>query len=66
MLVFFDSSAFAKRYVQENGTEEVLALCDRAKKIGLAGIAAAITDAVHHATGVRVGELPVTIEDLLV
>jgi len=28
-------------------------------KIGLAGIAAAITDAVHHATGVRVRELPV-------
>lgn len=35
-------------------------------EIGLAGIAAAITDAVHHATGVRVRELPVMIEDLLV
>ena len=35
-------------------------------EIGLAGIAAAITDAVHHATGVRVRELPVRIEDLLV
>jgi xanthine dehydrogenase YagR molybdenum-binding subunit len=35
-------------------------------EIGLAGIAAAITDAVHHATGVRVRELPVKIEDLLV
>jgi xanthine dehydrogenase YagR molybdenum-binding subunit len=34
-------------------------------EIGLAGIAAAITDAVHHATGVRVRELPVKIEDLL-
>jgi xanthine dehydrogenase YagR molybdenum-binding subunit len=34
-------------------------------EIGLAGIAAAITNAVHHATGVRVRELPVTIEDLL-
>ncbi len=34
-------------------------------EIGLAGIAAAITDAVHHATGVRVRELPVSIEDLL-
>jgi xanthine dehydrogenase YagR molybdenum-binding subunit len=34
-------------------------------EIGLAGIAAAITDAVHHATGVRVRELPVTIEKLL-
>jgi xanthine dehydrogenase YagR molybdenum-binding subunit len=34
-------------------------------EIGKAGIAAAITDAVHHATGVRVRELPVKIEDLL-
>ncbi|HQY87273.1 MAG TPA: xanthine dehydrogenase family protein molybdopterin-binding subunit [Tepidisphaeraceae bacterium] len=34
-------------------------------EIGLAGIAAAITDAVHHATGIRVRELPVMIEDLL-
>jgi xanthine dehydrogenase YagR molybdenum-binding subunit len=34
-------------------------------EIGLAGIAAAITEAVHHATGVRVRELPVTIDKLL-
>jgi xanthine dehydrogenase YagR molybdenum-binding subunit len=34
-------------------------------EIGLAGVAAAITDAVHHATGIRVRELPVRIEDLL-
>ncbi len=34
-------------------------------EIGLAGVAAAITDAVYHATGVRVRELPVRIEDLL-
>jgi xanthine dehydrogenase YagR molybdenum-binding subunit len=34
-------------------------------EIGLAGIAAAITAAVHHATGVRIRELPVKIEDLL-
>ncbi|HEY2102681.1 MAG TPA: xanthine dehydrogenase family protein molybdopterin-binding subunit [Chthoniobacterales bacterium] len=34
-------------------------------EIGLAGIAAAITAAVHHATGLRVRELPVKIEDLL-
>jgi xanthine dehydrogenase YagR molybdenum-binding subunit len=34
-------------------------------EIGLVGIAAAITDAVHHATGVRVRKLPVRIEDLL-
>jgi xanthine dehydrogenase YagR molybdenum-binding subunit len=34
-------------------------------EIGLAGIAAAITAAVHHATGVRVRELPVKIEHLV-
>lgn len=34
-------------------------------EIGLAGIAAAITGAVYHATGVRVRRLPVMIEDLL-
>lgn len=34
-------------------------------EIGLAGVAAAITPAVHHATVVRVRELPVTIENLL-
>jgi xanthine dehydrogenase YagR molybdenum-binding subunit len=34
-------------------------------EIGLAGTAAAITSAIYHATGVRVRELPVRIEDLL-
>ena len=34
-------------------------------EIGLAGVAAAITSAVYHATGVRVRALPVRIEDLL-
>ena len=39
MLVFFDSSAFAKRYVQELGSETVGEWCDRATEIGLAAIA---------------------------
>jgi xanthine dehydrogenase YagR molybdenum-binding subunit len=34
-------------------------------EIGIAGIAAAITSAVHHATGVRVRDLPIRIEDLM-
>jgi xanthine dehydrogenase YagR molybdenum-binding subunit len=34
-------------------------------EIGLAGIAAAITAATYHATGVRVRELPIKIEDLM-
>jgi xanthine dehydrogenase YagR molybdenum-binding subunit len=34
-------------------------------EIGLAGTAAALTNAVYHATGVRVRELPLKLEDLL-
>lgn len=34
-------------------------------EIGMAGVAPAITEAVYHATGIRVRELPVRIEDLL-
>jgi xanthine dehydrogenase YagR molybdenum-binding subunit len=34
-------------------------------EIGLAGVAPAITAAVYHATGVRVRELPVKVEDIL-
>jgi hypothetical protein len=34
-------------------------------EIGLAGVAAAISDAVHHAPGVRVRKLPVKIENLI-
>lgn len=34
-------------------------------EIGLAGVAPALTAAVYHATGVRVRELPVSVEDLL-
>jgi xanthine dehydrogenase YagR molybdenum-binding subunit len=34
-------------------------------EIGLAGVAPAITAAVYHATGVRVRELPIRIEDLI-
>ncbi|SEF60566.1 xanthine dehydrogenase, molybdenum binding subunit apoprotein [Bryocella elongata] len=34
-------------------------------EIGLAGVAPAITNAVYHATGIRVRRLPVRIEDLM-
>ena len=34
-------------------------------EIGMAGVAPAITSAVYHATGIRVRELPIRIEDLL-
>jgi CO/xanthine dehydrogenase Mo-binding subunit len=37
----------------------------RVGEIGLAGTAAAIANAVHHATGIRCRELPIRIEDLL-
>ena len=39
MRVFFDSSAFAKRYVQEAGSDDVLSWCEQATEIGLSGIA---------------------------
>jgi CO/xanthine dehydrogenase Mo-binding subunit len=34
-------------------------------EVGLAGIAAAIANAVHHATGRRIRSLPITIDQLL-
>jgi xanthine dehydrogenase YagR molybdenum-binding subunit len=34
-------------------------------EIGLAGVAPAITAAVYHATGVRVRNLPIRVEDIL-
>lgn len=36
MKLFFDTSAFAKRYVTESGTTRVLELCHQADSIGLA------------------------------
>ena len=39
MRVYFDSSAFAKRFVNEAGTHEVLDWCDRADEIVLSVIA---------------------------
>jgi xanthine dehydrogenase YagR molybdenum-binding subunit len=34
-------------------------------EIGIVGTAAAVANAVYHATGVRVRELPITIESVL-
>jgi xanthine dehydrogenase YagR molybdenum-binding subunit len=34
-------------------------------EIALAGVAPAISSAVYHATGIRVRDLPIKIEDLL-
>jgi len=39
MRVFFDSSALAKRYIQEAGTPEVLLWCGRASELALSVIA---------------------------
>lgn len=41
MRIFFDSSAFVKRYIREEGTGEVLDLCDQATELCLSGIALA-------------------------
>jgi xanthine dehydrogenase YagR molybdenum-binding subunit len=34
-------------------------------EIGIVGAAAAVANAVHHATGVRVRDLPIKVEDLV-
>jgi predicted nucleic acid-binding protein len=39
MRVFLDSSAFAKRYVREEGSELVLFWCDQATELCLSGVA---------------------------
>ena len=39
MRVFFDSSAFAKRYLGETGSDAVIKWCDKATEIVLSGIA---------------------------
>lgn len=36
--IFFDSSAFAKRYVREAGTDEVLSLCQQTSELCLSAI----------------------------
>ena len=41
MRVFFDSSAFVKRYVREAGSDAVLQWCDQASEVLLSGIALA-------------------------
>nr|VFJ68005.1 MAG: hypothetical protein BECKFW1821B_GA0114236_11385 [Candidatus Kentron sp. FW] len=38
MKVFFDSSAFVKRFIAEEGSEEVDACCQQASELGLAVI----------------------------
>jgi predicted nucleic acid-binding protein len=39
MRVYFDSSAFVKRYVREEGTDIVLSWCDQATELCFSGIA---------------------------
>jgi len=34
-------------------------------EVGMAGVAAAIANAVHHATGRRIRDLPITLDKLL-
>ena len=45
-------------YVNPMGTKGI-------GEIGIVGAAAAIANAVHHATGVRVRDLPITLDKLL-
>ena len=34
-------------------------------EIGIVGVAAAVANAIHHATGKRIRELPITLDKLL-
>ena len=56
MRVFFETSAFAKRYISEPGTGSVLEWCDRATEIGLSGIALpeiiSVFCRLHHEAGI--------------
>ena len=54
----FTFSIFRIYLLNEYGTRGI-------GEIGLAGVAPAITAAVYHATGVRLRQVPVKIEDLL-
>ncbi len=38
MRVFFDSSAFIKRYIQEAGSDKVLQYCSQARELAISGI----------------------------
>lgn len=38
MRIFFDSSAFVKRYVREEGSDAVLSWCDQATELCLSGV----------------------------
>ena len=54
MRVFFDSSAFVKRYVREAGTDAVLAWCDQASEMGLSAIASDMISTRRHVEQVAI------------
>ena len=42
MRVFFDASAFAKRYVQEQGSEQVLQWCEQSTELALSVVVVSV------------------------
>jgi xanthine dehydrogenase YagR molybdenum-binding subunit len=60
-----DVPALDVHFVEHPDLEQNLLGARGVGEIGLAGTAAAIANAVHHATGIRCRELPIRIEDLL-
>ena len=52
-------------FVDENDPHVSAIGAKGAGEIGITGVAAAIANAVYHATGVRVRDLPITIDKVL-
>lgn len=62
---FADAPDVTAHCVEVDGPEPAPPVTERLAEIGAVGTAAAIANAVHHATGVRVRDLPIRLDRLL-
>ena len=60
-----DIHSFTGRFLDEADPHVNALGCRGVGEIGITGIAAAIANAVYHATGKRVRDLPITVDKLL-
>ena len=63
-IVRLRNGCIARSFARRNHVDDV-ALARGVGEIGMTGVAAAIANAVYHATGVRVRDLPIVPEKLL-